>query len=73
MSGLIVRHDEGSVRTLTLNRPEKLNALSSTLVEDLSIALMETAGDPEVRAVVIGRCGSVVLRRVRPRRGRSCG
>jgi len=57
MSGLIIRHDEGSVRTLTLNRPEKLNALSSTLVEDLSIALTETAGDPEIRAVIIAGAG----------------
>jgi 2-(1,2-epoxy-1,2-dihydrophenyl)acetyl-CoA isomerase len=43
---------EGAVQTITLNRPEKLNAFTRTLHEELHAAL-ELARDPEVRAVVV--------------------
>jgi len=49
--------DVGSVRRLTLNRPEKLNALDAELVEALSGALSEAAAVPEVRVVVIAGAG----------------
>ena len=57
MTDLVLREDDGPVRTITLNRPEKLNALSSPLVEALSATLAETAADPEVRVVVIAGAG----------------
>lgn len=57
MSELILRRDEDAVRTLTLNRPEKLNALSTELVEALSAQLAQAAGDPEVRVVVLAGAG----------------
>ena len=47
----------GGVATVTLNRPDALNALNSTLVEELQKALAEAAGDPEVRCVVITGAG----------------
>jgi enoyl-CoA hydratase/carnithine racemase len=48
---------DGHVCTLTLNRPEKRNALSGQLVNELIVAL-ETAGeDPEVRVVVLTGAG----------------
>jgi 2-(1,2-epoxy-1,2-dihydrophenyl)acetyl-CoA isomerase len=47
---------EGAVQTITLNRPEKLNAFTRTLHEELQAAL-EEARDPAVRAVVITGAG----------------
>jgi enoyl-CoA hydratase/carnithine racemase len=45
------------VATLTLNRPEKKNALSIALRDQLSDALDALAGDEEVKAVVITGAG----------------
>ena len=47
---------EGAVQTITLNRPDKLNAFTRTLHEELQAAL-EVARDPEVRAVVVTGAG----------------
>jgi 2-(1,2-epoxy-1,2-dihydrophenyl)acetyl-CoA isomerase len=47
---------EGAVQTITLNRPEKLNAFTPTVHAELHEAL-EEARDPEVRAVVITGAG----------------
>ena len=47
---------DGAVQTITLNRPEKLNAFTRTLHEELQAAL-EEARDPAVRAVVITGAG----------------
>lgn len=54
---LVLRDDDGPVRTLTMNRPEKLNALSTPLVEALSAALADAAVDPGVRVIVIAGAG----------------
>jgi len=47
---------EGTVQTITLDRPDKLNAFTVTLHEELQAAL-EEARDPVVRAVVITGAG----------------
>ena len=47
---------EGAVLTITLNRPDVLNALNRAVHEALHAALDE-AGDPGVRAVVITGAG----------------
>src|SRR5216117_787011 len=47
---------EGSVLTVTLNRPDVLNALNAAVHKGLAAAL-EEARDPEVRAVVITGAG----------------
>jgi 2-(1,2-epoxy-1,2-dihydrophenyl)acetyl-CoA isomerase len=47
---------DGAVQTITLNRPEKLNAFTRSLHGELHEAL-EEARDPEVRAVVITGAG----------------
>jgi len=52
MADLLVR-DDGPVRTLTLNRPERRNALSHALVADLRAALDDAAGDDRVRVLVL--------------------
>lgn len=45
------------VATITLNRPEKSNSFTGRMREDLLEAVLEAAGDPEVRAVVITGAG----------------
>jgi enoyl-CoA hydratase/carnithine racemase len=50
---------EGPVAILTLNRPERRNALSLELMRDLLAALEEIARDREVRAVILAAAGKV--------------
>jgi len=50
------RHDNNGVRTLTLSRPEKLNALGRILIEALTAALHEAEADTGVQAVVLSGC-----------------
>jgi enoyl-CoA hydratase/carnithine racemase len=45
------------VATLTLNRPERLNALSDTLRDDLFDAVTKSASDPNVGVLVITGAG----------------
>jgi 2-(1,2-epoxy-1,2-dihydrophenyl)acetyl-CoA isomerase len=45
------------ITTITLNRPEKLNAFSGTMREDLLAALREADADPVSRIVVITGAG----------------
>jgi 2-(1,2-epoxy-1,2-dihydrophenyl)acetyl-CoA isomerase len=47
---------DGAVQTITLNRPEKLNAFTREMHEELQAAL-EEARDPAIRAVVITGAG----------------
>jgi 2-(1,2-epoxy-1,2-dihydrophenyl)acetyl-CoA isomerase len=51
-----VEFDAGVV-TITLNRPEKLNALAGHMRRDLAEALEHASSDPEARAVVITGAG----------------
>ena len=48
---------EDTIATITLNRPEKRNALSDTLSPALRQVLLELEADPEVRVVVITGAG----------------
>jgi 2-(1,2-epoxy-1,2-dihydrophenyl)acetyl-CoA isomerase len=45
------------VATLTLNRPERLNALGGTLRDDLLDAVTRAAGDAAVRAMIVTGAG----------------
>ncbi|MSP50532.1 MAG: 2-(1,2-epoxy-1,2-dihydrophenyl)acetyl-CoA isomerase [Alphaproteobacteria bacterium] len=48
---------EAGVATLTLNRPESLNALTGAMHGELRAALARAAGDPEVRCLVLTGAG----------------
>lgn len=50
---IVLRDDVGSVRVLSLNRPEARNALNGDLIEALYAALCEADADASVRAVVL--------------------
>lgn len=53
----IITTTENSIRTITLNRPEKRNALNDALVNDLKEALQAADADEELRAVIIKGAG----------------
>lgn len=57
MKELVLVSNDGAVRTLTLNRPKKLNAMSSALTEELSVELADAASDEQVRVVVLTGAG----------------
>jgi len=46
-------HDENRVRTLTLDRPEALNAFNEALYDATADALLAAAADPDVAVVLI--------------------
>jgi enoyl-CoA hydratase/carnithine racemase len=46
-----------AVATLTLNRPERLNALGGTLRDDLHDAALRASGDADVRVIVVTGAG----------------
>jgi enoyl-CoA hydratase/carnithine racemase len=48
----------GTLATITLNRPERLNAYDVAMRDDLAAALAASADDPEVRAVILRGAGS---------------
>ncbi len=48
---------EGPIRTVTVNRPEVLNALSTKVFEEVGDVMDRTAGDSDVRVVVLKGAG----------------
>ncbi|MEZ5465095.1 MAG: enoyl-CoA hydratase-related protein [Lysobacteraceae bacterium] len=49
--------DRGAVRHITINRPEKLNALNNVTVNELHLAFDHAAAADDVRVVVLGGAG----------------
>lgn len=54
---VLLREDMGGIATLTLNRPQQFNALSSALLIDLQAAIDAIAADTSVRVVIIAGAG----------------
>ena len=53
----ILARDEGGIRWLTVNRPDKLNALNRAVIADLEKALAVTEAADEIRVLVITGAG----------------
>ncbi len=53
----LTSHDEGAVRTLAVNRPDKLNALDLETLNELTLAFAQAAQDEAVRVVVLTGTG----------------
>ena len=49
--------NRGAVRTITVNRPDKLNALNRETLNELSLAFTQAAQDDAVRVVVLAGAG----------------
>lgn len=61
MSDIVDYKQQGAVATITLNRPDAMNAFTKALSNDLQLALERAAGDGSVRVIVLtgeGRCFS---------------
>lgn len=58
MTQLVLRDDEGGIATLTMNRPEAMNALSMALRAALATAVRAAAADPSVRVIILTGAGS---------------
>jgi methylglutaconyl-CoA hydratase len=56
---LLVGNDARGVTTVTLNRPEKRNAMSGEMIADLAACAAELEADDTVRAVVLRGAGSM--------------
>ena len=48
---------ENGIFTITINRPDKLNALNRDVFSDLNKALDEVYSNPEIRSVIITGAG----------------
>jgi enoyl-CoA hydratase/carnithine racemase len=55
--GLVTYERIGALAVLTLNRPDKLNAINADMVADLDAALDAAEGDDAVRAVILKGAG----------------
>ena len=55
---LVLRHDQSGVTTLTIHRPDKLNALNGAVLSALSEHFEVLANDASVRAIVLTGAGS---------------
>jgi len=53
----VIRHDEGGVTGLTLNRPASFNSLSAAMIAALQAELNAIATDSSVRVVVLAAAG----------------
>ncbi|MEM9621869.1 MAG: enoyl-CoA hydratase-related protein [Pseudomonadota bacterium] len=53
---LLVEQD-GYVVTITLNRPERLNAISRNMLDELSAKMVEADKDPDVRCIILTGAG----------------
>jgi enoyl-CoA hydratase len=54
---VLLTADRGAVRVITVNRPDKLNALNAATLDALHAAFREAAADPAVRVVVLTGSG----------------
>lgn len=57
MTDILLRHDDGPVATLTLNAPDRLNALSDAMLAALDAAFATLAADPAIRVVILRGAG----------------
>jgi enoyl-CoA hydratase/carnithine racemase len=56
-SAAVLVHQDEPVARITLNRPEKRNALSLALMQDLIDTLRHVSDDPDVRVIVLEAAG----------------
>lgn len=49
---------ESGIATITINRPDKLNALNATVIAELGVAATQAAVDPAVRGVILTGAGT---------------
>ena len=58
---LVLRESSDGVARLTVNRPDKLNALNAEVLDALCARFAEVGADPEVRAIVLTGVYAAIL------------
>jgi enoyl-CoA hydratase len=53
----LLTEDRGAIRTLTINRPDKLNALNRETIGELALAFEQARHDDAVRVIVLAGAG----------------
>ena len=53
----LLLEDHGAVRRITINRPDKLNALNRETIEELKAAFGQVRSDPAIRVAILGGTG----------------
>ncbi|HTY82685.1 MAG TPA: enoyl-CoA hydratase-related protein [Silvibacterium sp.] len=56
--GTLYTHSEGGVLTVTMNRPDKRNALNPAMMEDLTHAFLAAGDDPSCGVILLTGAGS---------------
>jgi enoyl-CoA hydratase len=56
-SHILLEVDDAGIALVTVNRPDKLNALSGAVVVELKSAFESIAGDPRIRAAIVTGAG----------------
>lgn len=57
MTSTVKRHTDGAVSVVTLDRPDRLNAMNADLLRDLSTQLQAAHADPDTRVIVLTGAG----------------
>jgi enoyl-CoA hydratase/carnithine racemase len=57
ISSVLLTETRGAVRIVTMNRPDKLNALNTELTKAIHDALRAADQDPDIRAIVLAGSG----------------
>jgi 2-(1,2-epoxy-1,2-dihydrophenyl)acetyl-CoA isomerase len=57
VSDVLLSGRQGAVLTLTLNRPDSLNALTGEMLRALTAAFVAAGRDPEIRAIILTGAG----------------
>ncbi len=57
MTDAILTRRDGAIATVTLNRPDKLNALNRAMWDELGVTMRSLADDPALRCVVLRGAG----------------
>ena len=63
---ILYETDDDRIATITLNRPDQMNAISPDLERELHEALDEAAADDAVRTIILTGHRPRLLRRLRP-------
>ena len=53
MSNSLTYEVDGPIATLTLNRPDKLNAINSDMIEAINLAMDDAEDNYNVRAIIL--------------------